>query len=55
MRREQVVADLIGTLDKMGIAPLGSESVDNTVWVSHKEVNPYGVEAEQEAAEEAVN
>jgi len=55
MRREQVVADLIGTLDKMGIAPLGSESVDNTVWVSYKEVDPYGIEAEQEAAEEAVN
>jgi hypothetical protein len=38
----------------MGIAPLGSESVDNTVWVSYKEVDPYDLEAMQEPAEEAV-
>jgi very-short-patch-repair endonuclease len=48
MRREQVVADLLGTLDNMGIAPLGSDSVDNTVWVSYKEADPYGLDAEQE-------
>lgn len=51
MRREQVVADLVATLEKMGIAPLGSESVDNTVWVSYKEVDPYDLEAEQEPDE----
>ncbi|MDP3498168.1 MAG: AAA domain-containing protein [Candidatus Nitrotoga sp.] len=54
MRREQVVADLLATLEKMGIAPLGSESVDNTVWVRYKEVDPYDLEAVQEPAEEAV-
>jgi len=54
MRREQVVADLLASLEKMGIAPLGSESVDNTVWVSYKEVDPYDLEAEHEPDEKAV-
>ena len=51
-RREAVVADLMQTLQKLGIEPLGAESIDNTVWVHYKEVDPYGVEAdeEQEAA-----
>ena len=51
-RREAVLADLMQTLQKLGIEPLGSETVDNTVWVLYKEVDPYGVEAddEQEAA-----
>lgn len=48
MRREQVVADLLATLEQMGIAALGAEAVDNTVWVSYKEVDPYGVDATQE-------
>ena len=48
MRREQVVADLLATLEQMGIAALGSESVDNTIWFSHKEADPYGLDAEQE-------
>ncbi len=43
-RREAVVADLMQTLQKLGIEPLEAESVDNTVWVHHKEVDPYGVE-----------
>jgi hypothetical protein len=40
------------TLQKLGIEPLGAETVDSTVWVHYKEVDPYGVEAdeEQEAA-----
>ena len=51
-RREAVIADLMHTLQKLGIEPLGAESVDNTVWVHYKEVDPYGVEddEEQEAA-----
>lgn len=51
-RREAVVADLMQTLQKLGIEPLGAESVDNTVWVHYKEVDPYGVgnDDEQEAA-----
>ncbi|CAN7333390.1 AAA domain-containing protein [Rhizobacter sp. LjRoot28] len=53
-RREAVVADLIETLDRLGIEPLGSESVDNTVWVHSKEVDPFGIEAETaDEAEEA--
>jgi very-short-patch-repair endonuclease len=52
MRREQVVADLLATLEKMGIAPLGSESVDNTVWVSYKESDPYGINDEVEPQEQ---
>jgi hypothetical protein len=35
----------------IGIEPLGAESIDNTVWVHSKEVDPYGVEdKEQEVA-----
>ena len=51
-RRAAVVDDLLQTLQKLGIEPLGAESVDNTVWVHYKEVDPYGVEEdeEQEAA-----
>ena len=51
-RREAVVADLMQTLQKLGIEPLGSETVDSTVWVHYKEVAPYVVEEneEQEAA-----
>jgi very-short-patch-repair endonuclease len=47
-QREIVVTDLLETLDRLGIEPLGAESVDSTVWVHSKEVDPYGVE---EAAE----
>ena len=53
-RREAVVADLIQSLERLGIEPLGSESVDNTVWVHSKEVDPFGIEAEiADEAEEA--
>lgn len=52
-RREAVLADLMQTLQKLSIEPLGAETVDNTVWVHYKEVDPYGVETdeEQEAAQ----
>ena len=49
-RREEVLSDLMRTLEQLGIDPLGSESVDNTVWVQYKEVDPYSVEKEQEVA-----
>ncbi len=45
-RREIVLADLLQTLEGLGIEPLGSETVDSTVWVHYKEVDPYGVDAE---------
>jgi len=47
-RREAVLADLMQTLQRLGIEPLGSETVDSTVWVHHKDVDPYGVEDDQE-------
>lgn len=47
-RREVVLADLMQTLHKLGIEPLGSETVDSTVWVHYKEVDPYGVEANEQ-------
>ena len=51
-RREAVVGDLLQTLGRLGIDPLGSESVDNTVWVHAKEVDPFHVdESEQEVVE----
>jgi very-short-patch-repair endonuclease len=43
-RREEVVADLLQTLESLGIEPLGSEDVDNTVWVHYKEVDPFQIE-----------
>ena len=49
-RRDEVLEDLMRTLERLGIEPLGAESVDNTVWVHYKEVDPYGVEEEQEVA-----
>lgn len=52
-RREAVLADLMQTLQQLGIEPVGAGSVDNTVWVHYKEVDPYGVEQE-EVEEQAV-
>ena len=52
-RREAVVQDLLQTLDGLGIEPLGSECVDNTVWVHTKDVDPFGID-EPEAMLEAV-
>jgi very-short-patch-repair endonuclease len=43
-RKDEVVADLLQTLADLGIEPLGSQSVDNTVWVHCKEVDPFLVE-----------
>ncbi|QPK62543.1 AAA family ATPase [Methylomonas sp. LL1] len=43
MRRQEVFDDLLNTLYKMGIDPLGSESVDNSQWVCSKVVDPYQV------------
>jgi very-short-patch-repair endonuclease len=53
-RREAVLGDLLQTLQRLGIEPLGAESVDNTVWVHYKEVDPYGVEEEPEQEQEAL-
>lgn len=54
-RRQQVLDDLMTTLDGLGIEPLGAESVDNTVWVHYKEVDPMGIfvtsETEQETSQ----
>lgn len=50
-QRETVIADLVKTLEALGIEPLGSESVDNTTWVHFKEVDPYGVDEEQDEVE----
>jgi very-short-patch-repair endonuclease len=50
-RRSEVMSDLVGTLQQLGIEPLGAESVDNSVWVQFKEVDPYSVDQpEQEVA-----
>ena len=50
-RKEEMLADLVNTLSGLGIEPLGAESVDSTAWVQYKEVDPFGVDTdEQEAA-----
>jgi very-short-patch-repair endonuclease/Cdc6-like AAA superfamily ATPase len=43
-RRDEVVGDLLQTLEGLGIEPLGSDTVDNTVWVHYKEVDPYQID-----------
>jgi very-short-patch-repair endonuclease len=43
-RREACIADLLQTLAGLGIEPLGSETVDNTVWVHYREVDPFFVD-----------
>jgi very-short-patch-repair endonuclease len=49
-RRKEVLSDLLRTLEGLRIEPLGAESIDNTIWVHHKVVDPYGVEEEPEVA-----
>lgn len=46
LRRDSVVNDLLHTLEGLGIEALGSESVDNTVWVHSRDVDPYAVTTE---------
>ena len=46
-RREAVLEDLVETLERLGIEPLGAESIDSTVWVQHKVVDPYAVSADE--------
>lgn len=47
-RRDAVLEDLFTTMRNLGIEPLGSDGVDNTVWVYSKEVDPYAVREEEE-------
>jgi very-short-patch-repair endonuclease len=44
-RRDEVMNELCATLERLGIEPLGSDSVDNTVWTHTKEVDPFSVTA----------
>jgi very-short-patch-repair endonuclease len=54
-RRQEVLEDLLSTLEGLGIEPLGAESMDNTVWVETREVDPFGVdESPEEQVEEAI-
>jgi very-short-patch-repair endonuclease len=46
-RRDEVMQDLLSTLHRLGIEPLGGDAVDNSVWVHHKEVDPFAVEADE--------
>jgi very-short-patch-repair endonuclease len=43
-RREEVLGDLLQTLERLGVHPIGSETVDATVWVKYKEVDPFAVD-----------
>jgi len=45
-RKDEVMKDLLQSLEKLGIEPLGAEFVDNTVWVHSREVDPFAVEGE---------
>jgi very-short-patch-repair endonuclease len=46
-RRDEVMQDLLATLHRLGIEPLGADFVDNSVWVHHKEVDPFAVDEEE--------
>jgi very-short-patch-repair endonuclease len=45
LRRKQVLDDLLATLKKLGIDPLGSEAIDASAWVSSRVIDPLAVEA----------
>jgi len=49
--REEVLDDLVQNLNSLGIEPLGADSVDNTVWVTYREVDPYGVDESEDMPE----
>jgi very-short-patch-repair endonuclease len=40
MRKEEVLADLMSTLTKMGIEAIGAESVDNSAYVERRIIDP---------------
>ena len=46
--RSVLLDDLFTTMSNLAIEPLGSDGVDNTVWVYSKEVDPYAVAHEEE-------
>lgn len=52
MRRQEVVEDLLATLNTLGIEPLGTDKVNNGQWVYSKVVDPYQVLSETEASDE---
>lgn len=46
-KRAEVLGDLLGTLERLGIEPVGAQTTDTTTWVHYKEVDPYGVSQPQ--------
>jgi very-short-patch-repair endonuclease len=51
-RRTAVLEDLVITMGNLGIEPLGSDGVDNSVWVYSKEVDPYAIGKEEDEEED---
>jgi very-short-patch-repair endonuclease len=47
-RRSEVLGDLLGTLSKLGIEPVGAESIDSTSWVEYREVDPFATPPAEE-------
>ena len=47
-QREEVLADLFKTLTDLGIEPIGADALDTSVWVQHREVDPFRVRDEAE-------
>ena len=48
LRRDEVLTDLMTTLEKKQIGPIGAATVDNSMWVSNIEVDPYEVESKDD-------
>lgn len=48
LKRRAVLDDLFGTLTRMGIDPLGSETVDSTQWTARRNISVPKVEAEDD-------
>jgi very-short-patch-repair endonuclease len=42
--RDACIADLLQNLDHLGIEPIGSETLDNTVWVHYREADPFDLD-----------
>ena len=41
--RAEVLSDLFGSLNKLGIDPMGAEFVNSSAWVEYREMDPFEV------------
>jgi len=51
LRRKTVLEDLFATLERMGIEPLGTETVDNSTWVAARVIEPGTFDVDEDEEE----